>query len=202
MRVKSWTTASAVAAIALLVVASAPAMADDPSAGPTMSPSPGPTSPPQPGQTILPQPGVPNGPPTIVGICSTPGDHFWRISTTELDLMYHGVAYSPSFADMTTWARIATLERVDGEYGVTVSSSRADGPALDVIWQYFSGMRSSAIASEAACEPDASPAVSPPPADLTPEPSPTQAPTTDEIVALVSRLAEVGADTFDAIVGG
>lgn len=207
MRNRSWTTACAVVAIAMLVVAASPAIAEDPSPaptmtsspGPTMSSSPGPTSPPQPGQTVLPLPGVPNGPPSIAGICSTQDDHLWRISTTELDLMYDGVAYSPSFADMNAWRRIATLERVDDQYQVIVSSSRADGPALDVIWQYFSGMRNSAIASEAACAPDASTPAPQPSAAVEPDPSPIEAPSLDDIVAVVSRVLEMMAATFDAI---
>ncbi len=200
MRAWRRTVASVITAVALLAVAAWPSLAQEPSPGPTAIPSPEPTARPTPGATILPLPGVPNRPPTIVGVCSTASDHVWRISTAELDLMYYKIAYTPSFDDMSVWRASGDLERVGDEYTATVTSSRSDGPMLDVIWAYFSGMRSTAIASDVACESGGTPAASAPP-EPAPEPLPTSVTPPDDPAAFISMVFDLWARILDAIAG-
>jgi hypothetical protein len=163
----------------MAVMAAWPVLAQEPSPTPTVPPpSAGPaTRPPSPIPTTLPQSGVPNGPPAIAGVCSTERDHVWRISTTELGLMYYGVAYTPSFADMQVWRVNAMLERVGDRYEVVVATDRSDGDTLEVVWSYFAGMRSAATAAERTCDPGEIPAASPAPTPITPAPPATASPT-------------------------
>jgi hypothetical protein len=172
-------------AMAMLIAPAGSSLAQEPTASPSPTPAATPWGIP---------PGVPHNPPTVVGICSTEIEHLWRISTGELDLMYYKVSYTPSWADMTVWRGTADLERRDGEYAVTVTSSRSDGEILEVIWTYFSGMRNSATASEEMCQPEEAASPSPPPSEPALQPALTSATSPEDALVILVRIATAVVD--------